>query len=134
MSDFMQGVKFVKYNCTAEYSTGPFSCLQGCFVLDRQVGYYILWAFLPSGTVSRNFLSDEIRLQLKNNFGTERQAMCVLISWMGFWIKLTVAPARVALGITTFLAVKVRARYLSDSEILSNSGVQSLDYTLSILL
>ena len=65
MSDFMQGVKFVKYNCTAEYSTGPFSCLQGYFVLDRQVGYYLLWAFLPSGTVSRNFLSDEIRLQLK---------------------------------------------------------------------
>ena len=30
---------------------------------------------------------------------------------MGFWIKLTVAPARVALGITTFLAVKVRASF-----------------------
>ena len=54
MSDFMQGVKFVKYNCTAEYSTGPFSCLQGYFVLDRQVGYYILWAFLPAGMVNRN--------------------------------------------------------------------------------
>lgn len=39
--------------------------------------------------------------------------MCVLISWMGFWIKLTIAPARVALGITTFLAVKVS----SDSEV-----------------
>ena len=83
MSDFMQGVKYVKYNCTAEYSTGLFSCLQGYFILDRQVGYYLLWAFLPAG-------------------------MCVMISWMGFWIKLTVAPARVALGITTFLAVKVR--------------------------
>jgi len=32
---------------------------------------------------------------------------------MGFWIKLTIAPARVALGITTFLAVKVS----SDSEV-----------------
>ena len=53
MSDFMQGVKFVKYNCTVEYSTGPFSCLQGYFVLDRQVGYYILWAFLPAGMVTQ---------------------------------------------------------------------------------
>ena len=53
MSDFMQGVKFVKYNCTAEYSTGPFSCLEGYFVLDRQVGYYILWAFLPAGMAIR---------------------------------------------------------------------------------
>ena len=49
----MQGVKFVKYNCTAEYSTGPFSCLEGYFVLDRQVGYYILWAFLPAGMAIR---------------------------------------------------------------------------------
>ena len=30
---------------------------------------------------------------------------------MGFWVKLTAAPARVALGITTFLAVKVRALF-----------------------
>ena len=28
MSDFVQGVKFVKYNCTTEYSTGLFSCLR----------------------------------------------------------------------------------------------------------
>ena len=63
MQDFTQGVKLVKYNCTAEYSTGPFSCLQGYFLLDRQVGYYIFWAFLPAGTVSFNF--HKIRLRSK---------------------------------------------------------------------
>ena len=67
MSDFMQGVKFVKYNCTAEYSTGPFSCLQGYFILDRQVGYYILWAFLPAGMVNGNKVLRKIGFWLKDN-------------------------------------------------------------------
>ena len=74
-------------------------------MLERRIGYYLIWAFFPSG-------------------------MCVLISMAGFWIKLTASPARnrfvkswtisfgplvvhirwknrrrVTLGITTFLAV-----------------------------
>ena len=48
----------------------------------------MIWAFLPA-------------------------ALCVFISWMGFWIKLTVAPARVALGITSFLAVKTLGQAFS---------------------
>ena len=31
---------------------------------------------------------------------------CVLMSWAGFWIKLTNAPARVALTLTTYLSVQ----------------------------
>ena len=56
--------------------------------MNRQVGFYMIWAFLPA-------------------------AMCVFLSWMGFWIKLTVAPARVALGITSFLAVKTLGQAFS---------------------
>ena len=41
----------------------------GYFVLERRIGYYLIWAFFPSG-------------------------MCVLISMAGFWIKLTASPAR----------------------------------------
>ena len=33
-------------------------------------------------------------------------ACCVLMSWAGFWIKLTNAPARVALTLTTYLSVQ----------------------------
>ena len=83
MSDFMQGVKFVKYNCTAEYSTGPFSCLQGYFVLDRQVGYYILWAFLPSGLVHRNQVLRKIRFRVKNN-SSHQKKLCAF-SYLG-WV------------------------------------------------
>ena len=31
--------------------------------------------------------------------------MCVLVSWISFWIKVEIAPARVTLGVTTFLAI-----------------------------
>ena len=54
---FRNQQKFVKYNCTREYSTGPSSCLRGYFILNRQVGYFILWAFLPLDMVAR--FSDE---------------------------------------------------------------------------
>ena len=33
-------------------------------------------------------------------------ACCVIMSWAGFWIKLTNAPARVALTLTTYLSVQ----------------------------
>ena len=54
---FRNQQKFVKYDCTREYSTGPSSCLRGYFILNRQVGYFILWAFLPLDMVAR--FSDE---------------------------------------------------------------------------
>ena len=53
-------------------------------MMEREIGYYIIYAFLPS-------------------------LMCVLLSWASFWIKLSVAPARVALGITTYLSIKTLA-------------------------
>ena len=69
-------------------------------MVEREVGYYLIYAFLPS-------------------------AMCVILSWAGFWIKITVSPARynflycispiseltfrVALGVTCYLSVKTLA-------------------------
>ena len=49
----------------------------GYFALERQIGYYLIWAFFPSG-------------------------MCVLVSMAGFWIKLTASPARNRLHFATF--------------------------------
>ena len=93
VNDLEQGPKFTRSNCIVEYSTGNYSCLRvgskiknflkmrisnlvssknllsGYFVLERRIGYYLIWAFFPSG-------------------------MCVLISMAGFWIKLTASPAR----------------------------------------
>ena len=54
---------------------------KGYFSIKREVGHYWIYAFLPS-------------------------IMCVMISWTGFWINISNPPARVALGVTTFLAIK----------------------------
>ena len=34
--------------------------------------------------------------------------LCVFVSWIGFWIKVEQAPARVTLGVTNFLAISVQ--------------------------
>ena len=39
--------------------------------------------------------------------------MCVFLSWASFWIKLSIAPARVALGITTYLSIKTMGKGIS---------------------
>jgi len=70
----------IQEECNVTYTTGLFSCAQGYFVLERDVGYYVTHCFVPS------FLT-------------------VLISWFGFWIKLEIAPARVTLGVATFFTI-----------------------------
>lgn len=50
------------------------------FLLQRQLGYYILQEFIPT-------------------------VLIVALSWVGFWIDERSVPARVSLGITTVLAI-----------------------------
>ena len=57
----------LKDNCEEEYSTGNFSCLRGYFKLDRILGYYFFHGFIPS-------------------------TLCVVVSWLSFWIQLNCAP------------------------------------------
>ena len=66
--------------CKRTYITGNFSCLEAFIVLDRNIGYYALHVFLPS-------------------------FLCVLASWVSFWVKINIAPARVTLSIATFLTI-----------------------------
>ncbi|XP_077990088.1 glycine receptor subunit alpha-3-like [Glandiceps talaboti] len=67
-------------SCTKEYSTGAFTCILARFYLHRDVGYYMLQAYLPS-------------------------ILLVVLSWVSFWITYDAAPARVALGVTTILTM-----------------------------
>ena len=80
LSEFDTGDIYIKTDCVRKYRTGNFSCLEGHFVLKRQLGFYGTFAFLPP-------------------------AFCVIISWTSLWIKLDIAPARVTLGIATFLTL-----------------------------
>lgn len=70
----------VRPECSREFSTGSFSCLEGFLILRRRISYYFTHMFIPS-------------------------YFCVIVSWASFWIKIDSAPARVTCGILTFLAI-----------------------------
>ena len=77
---------FLKENCTMEYITGDFACLSAFFELTRSKKYYVLNIYLPS-------------------------ILCVVIASTSFWVQLDIAPARVALGITSFLTMVTKIKY-----------------------
>ena len=79
---------FLKENCTMQYITGDFACLSAYFELTRSKKYYILNIYLPS-------------------------ILCVIIASTSFWVQLDIAPARVALGITTFLTMVIKIIFLN---------------------
>ena len=62
-----------RHDCSRKHITGDFSCLEGFFVLRRHISYYLIHIYIPS-------------------------VLCVIVSWMSFWIKLESAPARVTCG------------------------------------
>lgn len=63
-----------------DFFVGSISCIRVEFLFQRQIGYYILHAYIPSLTL-------------------------VALSWVSFWIDIRSAPARVSLGITTILSM-----------------------------
>ena len=89
-----------KEYCQQTYTTGNFSCLNVYFTIDRNSGYYILHCFIPS-------------------------FLCVVISWLSFWIKLDIAPARVTFGIATFLTICEQTQSF-------NSGLPKVSYIKAI--
>ena len=62
------------------FSSGNFSSMSTSFLLQRQLGYYVLQEFIPT-------------------------ILIVALSWVGFWIDERSVPVRVSLGITTVLAI-----------------------------
>ena len=67
-------------DCTIEYSTGNFTCIQIIFNLRRRLGYHLFHTYIPS-------------------------ALIVVMSWIAFWIKPEAIPARVTLGVTSLLTL-----------------------------
>jgi len=70
-------------DCTQEYATGNFTCLEVVFVLKRRLGYYLFHTYIPT-------------------------CLIVVMSWVSFWIKPEVAPARVTLGVTSLLTLSTQ--------------------------
>ncbi|XP_063604061.1 glycine receptor subunit alpha-4-like [Penaeus indicus] len=61
-------------------SNGNFTCLEVIFQLKRRLGYYVFHTYIPT-------------------------CLIVIMSWVSFWIKPEIAPARVTLGVTSLLTL-----------------------------
>ena len=72
--------RYADSRCDVETATGVYSCLSVDMQFKRQMSYYVVTIYVPT-------------------------FMIVCVSWMSFWLDHKSAPARVALTITTLLAM-----------------------------
>ncbi|XP_054715970.1 glycine receptor subunit alpha-2-like [Uloborus diversus] len=70
-------------DCTQEYSTGNFTCIEVSFRLKRRLGYYLFHTYIPT-------------------------CLIVIMSWISFWIKAEAVPARVTLCVTSLLTLSTQ--------------------------
>uniref|UniRef100_A0A8C1S525 Glycine receptor, alpha 2 n=1 Tax=Cyprinus carpio TaxID=7962 RepID=A0A8C1S525_CYPCA len=64
--------------------SGKFTCIEVKFLLEQQMGYYLIQMYIPS-------------------------LLIIILPWVSFWIHMDAAPARVALGITTVLTMTTQS-------------------------
>jgi len=70
-------------DCTTNYSTGSFTCLEVVFRFKRRLGYFMFHTYIPT-------------------------CLIVMMSWISFWIKPEAVPARVTLGVTSLLTLSTQ--------------------------
>lgn len=70
-------------DCTTNYTTGEFTCLEVVFRFKRRLGYYLFHTYVPT-------------------------CLIVIMSWISFWIKPEAVPARVTLGVTLLLTLSTQ--------------------------
>ena len=72
------------------FLSGEYSCLKVDLVFARELSFYILTIYIPC-------------------------FMIVLVSWFSFWLDYKAVPARVALGVTTLLAMSTTQASIQNS-------------------
>ena len=60
------------------HCVGAFPCLEIRFILNRDIGYFVIQVYVPS-------------------------TLIVILSWVSFWLNVESSPARVSLGLLTVL-------------------------------
>ena len=79
------------YHCQVmKVFAGTYSCLLVKIVIARELSFYILTIYIPC-------------------------FMIVLVSWFSFWLDYKAVPARVALGVTTLLAMSTTQASIQNS-------------------
>jgi len=76
--------------CDVTTATGEYSCLQVDLMFARQLSFFIVTVYIPC-------------------------SMTVSVSWMSFWLDHKAVPARVALGVTTLLAMSTTQASIQNS-------------------
>lgn len=96
-------------NCTKTYKeTGSFSCVRADFLLQRDVGYYVIQVYVPS-------------------------VLIVILSWVSFWLDVEAIPARISLGVLTVLTMTTQSTG-ARSSLPRVSYVKAIDVWMSTCL
>ncbi|XP_076447087.1 glycine receptor subunit alpha-2-like isoform X2 [Babylonia areolata] len=96
-------------DCTKTYKeTGSFSCVQADFVLQRDIGYYLIQVYVPS-------------------------VLIVILSWVSFWLDVEAIPARISLGVLTVLTMTTQSTG-ARSSLPRVSYVKAIDVWMSTCL
>ncbi|XP_006812589.1 glycine receptor subunit alpha-2-like [Saccoglossus kowalevskii] len=74
----LEGLRITE--CTRVLISGNYTCIGLEFLMNRELGYYLLQTYIPS-------------------------ILLTVISWVSFWIDIKSSPSRVALGITSVLTM-----------------------------
>ncbi|XP_031559188.1 glycine receptor subunit alpha-2-like isoform X2 [Actinia tenebrosa] len=90
----------------ANYTTGSFTILKVTFLIRRKKFYYVVQTYIPT-------------------------ILITILSWVSFWIPRSSPPARVALGITTVLALTTLI-FGIQSSMPKVSYVKAIDWFLMI--
>ena len=86
---FKLGAFGSKY-CDVITATGAYSCLRVELLFVRQLSFFVVTVYVPC-------------------------TMTVSVSWMSFWLDHKAVPARVALGVTTLLAMSTTQASIQNS-------------------
>ncbi|ESN98212.1 hypothetical protein HELRODRAFT_84668, partial [Helobdella robusta] len=70
--------RFIRRDCSQNYTAGTYPCLEVRFVLRRDIGFFLIQVYVPS-------------------------ILIVILSWVSFWINIESSPARVSIGLLTVL-------------------------------
>ncbi|XP_064652877.1 glycine receptor subunit alpha-2-like isoform X2 [Lineus longissimus] len=101
-------IKYILVDCSQNYSTGYYPCLQIDFILKRSIGYYMIQIYIPS-------------------------VMIVILSWVAFWISIDAIPARVTIGLLTVLTMTTQSAG-ARQQLPRVSYIKALDVWMSVCL
>lgn len=89
-------------------ASGAYPCAEIRFVIQRNIGYFVIQVFVPS-------------------------ILVVMLSWVSFWINIDGAPARVSLGLLTVLTTTTQSVSINE-QLPRVSYIKAIDIWMIVCL